>query len=170
MRRVMPPGESRAWFAGFLPGAARGEPRSLFAPATVTDRADPQLVHLDGLDLRWAWCLGGDAADLPEGDPVRAALAAAADRHVGAAPGYVASGGLRGRARAGHVLRRPAHDPGARLTGDRLGRSIDGDAAGRHISAVAESAPWPPRTRSNPGTILGGVPSPQWIARGPTSP
>ncbi len=51
MRRVLPPAEFRAWFARFLPGAARGEPTSLFTPATVTDRTDPQLVHLDGLNL-----------------------------------------------------------------------------------------------------------------------
>ena len=45
MRRVLPPAEFRAWFAGFLPGAARGKPASLFTPATVTDRTDTQLVH-----------------------------------------------------------------------------------------------------------------------------
>ena len=50
MRRVLPPTEFRPWFARFLPGAAKGEPDSLFTPATVTDRTDPQLVHLDGLN------------------------------------------------------------------------------------------------------------------------
>src|SRR5262249_4729031 len=49
MRRVLPPDEFRAWFGKFLPGAGKGEPKALFTPATVTDRADPQLVHLDGL-------------------------------------------------------------------------------------------------------------------------
>src|SRR5205085_2010492 len=62
MRRVLPAGRFRAWFARFLPGAAAGEPKSLFTPATVTDRADPQLVHLDGLNLSRAWCLQGVAA------------------------------------------------------------------------------------------------------------
>ena len=51
MRRVLPPAEFRAWFARFLPGAAKAEPKALFEPATVTDRTDPQLVHLDGLNL-----------------------------------------------------------------------------------------------------------------------
>ena len=41
MRRVLPPAEFRAWFAKFLPTTATGEPKSLFAPATVTDRTDP---------------------------------------------------------------------------------------------------------------------------------
>src|SRR5262249_21863412 len=43
MRRVLTPDEFRAWFHKFLPGAARGEPKSLLTPATVTDRNDPQL-------------------------------------------------------------------------------------------------------------------------------
>jgi len=96
MRRVLAPAEFRAWFAGFLPGAARGEPGSLFTPATVTDRTDPQLAHLDGLNLSRAWCLRGVAVALPEGDPARAALASSADRHAGAALGHVASGDYAG--------------------------------------------------------------------------
>lgn len=96
MRRVLRPDEFRAWFARFLPGAARGEPRSLFAPATVTDRTDPQLVHLDGLNLSRAWCLRSIAAALPEGDPARTALAEAAARHAAAALGHVASGDYAG--------------------------------------------------------------------------
>src|SRR4029077_19240484 len=55
MRRVLPPPEFRTWFERFLPGAARGEPKQLFTPATVSDRTDPQLVHLDGLNLSRAW-------------------------------------------------------------------------------------------------------------------
>ena len=96
MRRVLPPAEFRAWFARFLPGAARGEPGSLFTPATVTDRTDPQLVHLDGLNLSRAWCMRSVAAALPAADPARAALAAAAARHAEAALGHVASGDYAG--------------------------------------------------------------------------
>ena len=69
MRRVLPPAEFRTWFSRFLPGAARGEPKALFTPATVTDRADPQLVHLDGLNLSRAWAMKSIAAALPAGDP-----------------------------------------------------------------------------------------------------
>jgi hypothetical protein len=96
MSRVLPPGEFRAWFGRFLAGATRGEPRALFAPATVTDRTDPQLVHLDGLNLSRAWCMRGVAAALPAGDPARAVLAESAARHAEAALGHVASGDYAG--------------------------------------------------------------------------
>src|SRR5262245_61033081 len=61
MRRVLPAVEFREWFRKCLPDTARGEPKSLFEPATVTDRSDPRLVHLDGLNLSRAWCLRGIA-------------------------------------------------------------------------------------------------------------
>jgi hypothetical protein len=96
MRRVLPPAEFRAWFGRFLPGAAKGEPKALLEPATVTDRADPQLVHLDGLNLSRAWCMRSVAAALPIGDPARTTLAAAADRHASSALGHVASGDYAG--------------------------------------------------------------------------
>jgi hypothetical protein len=96
MRRVLPRAEFRAWFKAFLPGAARGEPAALFTPAVVTDRSDPQLVHLDGLNLSRAWCMRSVAAALAEDDPARAALAAAAARHAAAALPHVASGDFAG--------------------------------------------------------------------------
>jgi hypothetical protein len=96
MRRVLHSPDFRAWFVRFLPGAARGEPKSLFTPATVTDRTDPQLVHLDGLNLSRAWCLRGIATALPADDPARTSLADAADRHAEAALGHVASGDYAG--------------------------------------------------------------------------
>ena len=67
MRRVLPPAEFRAWFRRFLPDLAKGEPKNLLEPAKVTDRTDPQIVHLDGLNLSRAWCMRGIAAALPEG-------------------------------------------------------------------------------------------------------
>ena len=96
MRRVLTPAEFSAWFARFLPGASRGEPKSLFTPATVTDRTDPQFVHLDGLNLSRAWCMKGIAASLPEGDPSRIALSSAAARHAEAGLEHVASGDYAG--------------------------------------------------------------------------
>ena len=69
MRRVLPPAEFRTWFQRYLPGAAKGEPKNLFEPATVTDRSDPQLVHLDGLNLSRAWCMRGIASSLAADDP-----------------------------------------------------------------------------------------------------
>ena len=95
MRRVLPPAEFRAWFGKYLPGVARSEPATLFHPATVTDRTDPQIVHLDGLNLSRAWCMKGIAAALPDG-PARKELLAAADRHADAAMKHVASGDYAG--------------------------------------------------------------------------
>jgi hypothetical protein len=96
MRRVLPPAEFRAWFGRFLPGAVRGEPKALFAPATVTDRTDPQLVHLDGLNLSRAWGMSRIATALPAGDPARAVLVASAARHAESALEHVASGDYAG--------------------------------------------------------------------------
>jgi DUF2891 family protein len=96
MRRVLPPEEFRAWFRDFLPDLAKGEPKSLLEPAKVTDRSDPQLVHLDGLNLSRAWCMRSIAAALPKDDPVRKILAESAARHAESALGHVASGDFVG--------------------------------------------------------------------------
>jgi len=50
--------------------------------AVVTDRSDGKLAHLDGLNLSRAWMLDGILAGLPEDDPRRPALRAAADVHA----------------------------------------------------------------------------------------
>jgi hypothetical protein len=96
MRRVLPPDEFRTWFGKFLPGVAKGEPKTLFTPAMVTDRSDPQIVHLDGLNLSRAWCMRSIAAVLPKGDPARKALGESAARHAEAALKHVASGDYAG--------------------------------------------------------------------------
>jgi hypothetical protein len=96
MRRVLPADEFRTWFAKFLPGAAKAEPRSLFEPATVTDRTDPQLVHLDGLNLSRAWCMKAIAAALPADDPARKMLTESAARHAAAGLEHIASGNYEG--------------------------------------------------------------------------
>jgi hypothetical protein len=96
MRRVLPPEDFRAWFARFLPGVSTGEPKGLLTPATVTDRSDPKIVHLDGLNLSRAWCMRSIAAALPAGDPGRKVLAESAGRHAEAALRHVASGDYAG--------------------------------------------------------------------------
>jgi hypothetical protein len=92
MRRVLSPAEFRGWFPSFLPGVYRGGSGALLEPATVTDRSDPKLVHLDGLNLSRAWCMRSIAAALPEGDPGKAVLTAAASRHAEAGLAHVAGG------------------------------------------------------------------------------
>ena len=62
----------------------------------MTDRTDPQLVHLDGLNLSRAWCMRSIAAALPAGDPVRDRLESSAQRHADAGLEHVASGDYAG--------------------------------------------------------------------------
>ncbi|HEY2909752.1 MAG TPA: DUF2891 domain-containing protein [Gemmataceae bacterium] len=92
MRRVLPAAEFEQWFAKFLPGAAKGEPKNLFDPAIVSDRSDLQIVHLDGLNLSRAWCMEGIAGRLPASNPARARLLDSSQRHAAAALEHVASG------------------------------------------------------------------------------
>ena len=88
MRRVLPAAEFASWLSSFLPDIAARQPATLFAPVTVSDRADPHIVHLDGLNLSRAWCFRGIAAALAEDDPRAAAARDAAQIHLDA--------GLRG--------------------------------------------------------------------------
>jgi len=92
MRRVLPAPAYAAWLAGFLPGLASGAPSALFSPAEVADRSDPQIVHLDGLNLSRAWCFRGIAAALPDGDHRTPMLLDAAERHLAAGLAGIGSG------------------------------------------------------------------------------
>ncbi len=56
MKRVLGPSGFGAWLEGFLPRLAAGLPASLFTPATVSDRSDGKIAHLDGFNLSRAWC------------------------------------------------------------------------------------------------------------------
>src|SRR5882724_5781569 len=96
MRRVMTEAEFRRWFHRFLPQLATGVPKSLLHPATVTDRTDPKLVHLDGLNLSRAWCMRSIASVLPRNDPARNVLARSAAAHAKAGLDHVASGNYEG--------------------------------------------------------------------------
>jgi hypothetical protein len=96
MRRVLTPAEFRVWFRRFLPQVAAGAPATLLRPATVSDRSDPKLVHLDGLNLSRAWCMRNIARALPTNDPARKVLARAARAHTDDALAHVASGDYAG--------------------------------------------------------------------------
>ncbi len=65
-------------------------------PAIVTDRTDPKLVHLDGLNLSRAWCMRSIASALPPADPARRVLRQAAEAHAAAGLASVASGDYAG--------------------------------------------------------------------------
>ena len=90
MGDVMPKEDFAAWLAAFLPQASGGEPATLFEPATVTDRTDGKIAHLDGLNLSRAWCWRHIVADLPASDPLRARAETAIDLHLASALGHVA--------------------------------------------------------------------------------
>jgi hypothetical protein len=96
MRRVMSQAEFAVWFHHFLPGTNKGEPKVLLQPAIVTDRTDPKLVHLDGLNLSRAWCMRSIAAALPQNDPARRVLANSALAHAQVTLPHVASGNYEG--------------------------------------------------------------------------
>ena len=78
------------WFHAFLPHLAAGEPATLFTPATVSDRSDGKIAHLDGLNLSRAWCWRAIAAKLGQGDPVTPLAHDAANRHIAASLPHVA--------------------------------------------------------------------------------
>ncbi len=90
MRRVLPPAEFAGWFDRFLPRLNVSEPATLFVPATVSDRSDGKLAHLDGLNLSRAWCQRSLARALPAGDVRIGLLNATANAHLSAGLAHVA--------------------------------------------------------------------------------
>lgn len=84
MRRLLPPVKFLDWLGRFLPRLAQGRPASLFLPASVTDRTDGKIAHLDGLNLSRAWCWRSLAAQLPNADVRRSRMLGAADLHLDA--------------------------------------------------------------------------------------
>ncbi|MCW6536785.1 DUF2891 domain-containing protein [Sphingomonas lycopersici] len=89
MAALLPRAAFARWFAAFLPRVAAREPAALFTPATVSDRSDGKIAHLDGLNLSRAWAFHSLAAaiDAPE---TQAILRDAADRHLAASLDAVA--------------------------------------------------------------------------------
>ncbi len=81
MRRVLPADRYAKWLADFLPTLPKVASPLWLSPEVVTDRADPKLAHLDGLNLSRAWMLEGIASALPATEDRRAALMASAEAH-----------------------------------------------------------------------------------------
>lgn len=98
MARILAPDGFARWLSRFLPMIARGEPRSLLTPAEVSDRTDPQIVHLDGLNLSRAWSMRSIAVRLgPSVAPdATRVLLDSADRHERASAPHIASGDYAG--------------------------------------------------------------------------
>ena len=85
MRRILPPREYGAWLRHFLLVIPTSAKQTWLAPGEVTDRSDPKLAHIDGLNLSRSWMLLGIASGLPQGDRRIGALNAAAEAHAAAA-------------------------------------------------------------------------------------
>ena len=85
MRRVLPQKEFASWLKQFMTqipvGREGSENADWLRVAISPDPSDPKLAHLDGLNLSRAWMLEGILSALPENDPRRPALQAAADAH-----------------------------------------------------------------------------------------
>jgi len=88
MRRCLGDADFAAWFAAFLPRVADRDPATLFIPATVSDRSDGKIAHLDGLNLSRAWCWRSIAPALAPAE--RAIALAAADDHLASAMPHIA--------------------------------------------------------------------------------
>ncbi|MGH7650234.1 MAG: DUF2891 domain-containing protein [Gemmatimonadaceae bacterium] len=89
MRRVLSGKEFENWLEFFLPRIADREPGSLFEPATVSDRSDGKIAHLDGLNLSRAWCWRSLATSLPDSDPRREIVLDASQKHLAASLPHV---------------------------------------------------------------------------------
>ena len=85
MRRVLDRAAFTRWLKTFLPMIPTNTRTEWLAPGVVTNRSDPKLAHLDGLNLSRAWMLEGILHGLTPGDRRIPALAAAATRHSDAA-------------------------------------------------------------------------------------
>jgi hypothetical protein len=96
MRRVLSRSEFEKWIEKFLPDLKTGGPPQIMTAAEVSDRTDPQIVHLDGVNLSRAWCLLGIAKSLPAEDPAREVLIRTARIHLQATLPSIASGNYEG--------------------------------------------------------------------------
>ncbi|GAC32733.1 DUF2891 domain-containing protein [Paraglaciecola polaris] len=81
MRRVLPKSEYAKWLAEFLPSIPKNGDGSWLTVATVVDKSDGKLAHLDGLNLSRAWMLEGIASALPDDDKRLEAIQSAARKH-----------------------------------------------------------------------------------------
>ena len=89
MQHMLPDGEFEGWLDQFLPRLDRREPATLFQPASVSDRSDGKIAHLDGLNLSRAWCWREIARALPSDDLRRGIALEAAETHLDAALPHV---------------------------------------------------------------------------------
>lgn len=94
MRKILEPDRFSEWFSRFLPDIHTMT--HLLSPAVVSDRTDPKIVHLDGLNLSRAWCFIGIASSLKKEADEQPILIQAAIDHAKDALSTVGSGHYEG--------------------------------------------------------------------------
>jgi hypothetical protein len=87
MARVLSGSDYAEWLRKFLPSLSELD---ALVPANVSDRSDPKIVHLDGLNLSRAWNLYVMSSVIVDAD-TNARLRAWAKSHLDASLPYVAS-------------------------------------------------------------------------------
>jgi hypothetical protein len=90
MSRLLDRATFATWFDRFLPDLASGRPEALFTPATVSDRGDGKIAHLDGLNLSRAWCWRGIGAALGADHALEPLAERAAQAHIAASLPHIA--------------------------------------------------------------------------------
>ncbi len=100
MARILNKAEFAKWLKNFLPNIPNNGNTNWLKPAIITDRSDPKLAHLDGLNLSRAWMLRRMFSALPPKDARRIAILAASNEHEEAGLEGVNSGHYEG----GHWL------------------------------------------------------------------
>jgi hypothetical protein len=81
MRRVLSNRQYTDWLSAFLPTIPTNGDGTWLSVATVVDKSDGKLAHLDGLNLSRAWMLEGIASALVAQDPRKKAIMNAAKAH-----------------------------------------------------------------------------------------
>ncbi|MFA3792484.1 DUF2891 domain-containing protein [Aliiglaciecola sp. SL4] len=81
MRRVLSSAQYAKWLSAFLPSIPTDGKAKWLEVATVVDKTDGKLAHLDGLNLSRAWMLEGIASALNSKDPRKVAILNAAQAH-----------------------------------------------------------------------------------------
>lgn len=81
MRRVLTQAEFSTWLSKFFPTLTGKTGSDWLMPATVTDKSDGKLAHLDGLNTSRAWMLEGIMSALSMKDARRIPLEVAVGTH-----------------------------------------------------------------------------------------
>lgn len=87
MSKVLNGAAFTLWFDQFLPQLS--QITQLMHPASLSDRTDPKIAHLDGLNLSRTWCMKHIARHLPATHQAQSALAQAIPLHLQASIDHV---------------------------------------------------------------------------------